>query len=67
MDPIIEQLAAARRLSGSSQRTFASMLETSQSVICAAESGRGTPRFATVRRWADALGYDLVLVKREDG
>jgi transcriptional regulator with XRE-family HTH domain len=67
MDPIVQTLREARRRSGLSQEQVAELVGTSQSAVSELETGVIGPRLSTARRWADALGYDLALVKREGG
>jgi transcriptional regulator with XRE-family HTH domain len=69
-DPIVDALRAEREARNWSQRYVqerASVSPLAVGYLSRLESGTAEPRLSTLRRWADALGYDLVLVKREGG
>jgi transcriptional regulator with XRE-family HTH domain len=68
MDPIIEQLRAARLARGMTLQQIGEAIgrKTYQSVW-QWESGVSDLRLTSLRRWADALGYDLTLVRRDGG
>lgn len=65
MDPIVEELHTARKRSGLTQKTITERMGTTQSALSELERGVTTPRLPTLRRWAEALGYDVSLTKRE--
>jgi transcriptional regulator with XRE-family HTH domain len=63
---LITQLRDARTAQGLSQLDLAVLASTHQSTIGSAESGRRPAGLITLIRLADALGYDLALIPRED-
>lgn len=63
-DPIIDILHGARIDSGVSQHRLANDAGVSRTSVTYWETDRCLPRLDQLRRWAEALGYDLVLVKR---
>ena len=62
-DPIVTQLTRARYDQSLTQRATAARIHSPaiRTSIAAWESGRRSPMLATLRAWARALGYDLVL------
>lgn len=64
-DPLVEQLRMDRHARGISQQWLAIEMGTAQSAISEAESGETSPTLSTLRRWVDALGYDIALTRRE--
>ena len=63
---IISQLRKTRLEMGISQDSVAAMLgNNAHGYISNVENGRKTPTLPTVARWADALGYRLVLEPKE--
>lgn len=65
LDPIVLQLLAIRVAEGMSQKALAEAMGTTQSAVSESERAITQPTLQTLRRWAEALGYDLVLVKRK--
>jgi predicted transcriptional regulator len=65
--PILADLRRIRKESGLSQETMAAAIRMSsgQTFISRLENGRHDPLLVTVSNWADALGYELVLRRRE--
>jgi transcriptional regulator with XRE-family HTH domain len=61
-DPLIQQLAEARKAAGLSQRALAKAADTAQSYLWYLESGAKNPSLSTLRKWAQALGLQPVLV-----
>jgi transcriptional regulator with XRE-family HTH domain len=66
-DPIIDTLHGARLERGMTQQQLADQAGVHRMLVTDWETDRRLPRLDRLRRWADALGFDLVLVKREDG
>ena len=64
-DPIIRQLRVLRTERGITLMRVGALIHMAYQTVNAWESGRHEPPISTVRRWARALGYDLVLVPRE--
>jgi transcriptional regulator with XRE-family HTH domain len=58
-------LAEARRKAGLTQTELADRMKTSQAEVARIESGRGGPKWATIERYASALGRRPV-VKLEE-
>lgn len=69
MVKIINHLMSVRVARGISQRHLAQIMagNTVQSSICNWETGRNTPEMDGLRRWADALGFDVHIALRERG
>ncbi|QBP29727.1 helix-turn-helix DNA-binding domain protein [Mycobacterium phage Typha] len=63
-DQIVDALAQARVERGWSQSRMAKQLHVWQSGLSMIETGQRRPTLDTVVSYADALGYDLVLVPR---
>jgi transcriptional regulator with XRE-family HTH domain len=59
-------LADLRRLSGTTQRQLAAAAHTRQCQISNFEVGATRPNLASLIRLADALGYDVALIPREE-
>lgn len=66
-DPIIDTLHGARLEQGMSQGRLAELIDTTRSTVAMYEGDYCLPSLRRLHAWADALGYDLVLVKREGG
>jgi ribosome-binding protein aMBF1 (putative translation factor) len=49
-------LAEARRKAGLTQAELAARMKTSQAAVARIESGHGAPKWATIERYAHALG-----------
>ena len=49
-------LAEARRKAGLTQAELAARMGTSQAAVARIESGRGTPKWSTIERYARAVG-----------
>lgn len=64
--PIIAELITARLLKGWTQRDLAARFNMRQSEISGWERLAMLPTVASLAEWADALGYDLSLIRRED-
>lgn len=60
LDPIVEQLRDHRVTNGISQAAIAARIGTCQSAVSMWEGGGGIT-LASVRRWANATGWDLTL------
>lgn len=56
------QLAALRAAAGLSQREMAARLNTSQPWICRLEANPEVASYRSVRRYLNALGYELASV-----
>ena len=61
IDPIVQQLRAARLAARRSQREVGVSAGLNQATICEAETGKHGATLASARRWAAALGFELVL------
>lgn len=61
IDPIVQQLRAARIAARRSQRDVAEAAGMNQATVCEAETGKHGATLASARKWAAALGFDLVL------
>ena len=68
-DPLVEVLREAREAAGMTQRQLAVRLGSrwSQTAVSQWESGQKLPGLRSLRRWADTLGFDVVLAPRQDG
>jgi transcriptional regulator with XRE-family HTH domain len=65
LDPVVEQLRTARQQQSLSQREVAGRIgRVSHQSVWAWEAGCHDPALGTVRQWAAALGYDLILVAK---
>jgi transcriptional regulator with XRE-family HTH domain len=66
----LDEFLKARSSAGMSQAEVAEKMGTTQSAVARLESGRGkhSPSLATLRKYANALGYriDLRLVKQKE-
>lgn len=62
IDPIIEQLKAARIEAGLSQSRLAKLSGLHPSTVCEAEAGKHATTLPKLRRWARTLGQDLALI-----
>lgn len=67
LDVIVEQLTEARRWQGLSLRAVADRADTGVSNVHNWEHSAKAPSITNLRKWARALGYDLVLVKSPEG
>lgn len=65
LDPLCLQLAMIRNQRNFSQADVAYAGKFAQSQVSEYETGSRVPRVDSLRRWADVLGYDLVLVPKE--
>lgn len=63
-DAVIRMLADRRRELGLSQIDLCRLINTGQNMISHWETGRHDPRLSKVLKWADALGYELVIRPR---
>ena len=54
-------LTEARRKAGLTQAQLAARMKTSQAAVARIESGRAAPKWATIERYARALGARTVL------
>lgn len=61
-DPLIAQLVGARKAAGLSQPQLAAIMYISRGTLGQLERGRHSPRLATLRPWAQALGLQPALV-----
>ncbi len=65
IDPLIGQLRKIREDQRCSQDALSLIFgDNARSYMSHLEAGRRSPRLDTLTRWADALGYELVLVKK---
>ena len=62
-DRMYDLLRQERRILGLSQRELAARISTTQSAISDFERGGGV-MLRTFMRWADALGFDVILKHR---
>lgn len=62
--PLVQDLVAARRAAGLSQRDLAEDMQVHYNVIARWETGRHAPNLTSLQRWAYTLGYDLALTRR---
>lgn len=60
----IEELRRARVNQGIAQFDLAEASGYDRGTIAKYETGRGTPSLRMLCNWAEALGHDLVLVKK---
>ena len=58
---VVEALIRARERAGLTQSQLAQRLHTTQSAIARLESGCGSPKLDTLRRYAEATGSKLVV------
>jgi transcriptional regulator with XRE-family HTH domain len=65
-DPLVAALKARRIQLGLTQATLASRLNVIRATVSWLESGRNSPTLATLRRWAQALGWDLYTAPKLD-
>lgn len=63
VDPLVDDLAVARRRANISARDLAEQINVHPSTILKCESGRSGPSLTILVRWVKALGYELVLEK----
>jgi len=64
-DPIIATLRAERGRLGLTQTDVAQLIgRKTYQTIHQWESGKNTPTLASLRAWANALGYDLALTRQ---
>jgi len=66
LHPIVETLRDARHETHISQREVARRMGTVQSAISEMESGAVVPSLGTASRYAEALGFALILVPAVD-
>lgn len=67
LDPLAAALRAARRERGLSLQAVAQLMgRRSPQLVWQWEAGRHDPSLSNAREWAQALGYDLVLVPAVD-
>ena len=64
-DALVAELIAARESLGMDRREIERRSGLQRHVIGSSELGDSLPRVPTLIRWADVLGYDVKLVKRE--
>jgi transcriptional regulator with XRE-family HTH domain len=64
IDPLVQLLADIRQELGLTQQVMSELLGVPQSSISEWETGYVRPELSTIRRLLDALGYDVVAVKR---
>ena len=64
-EALIAELIAAREALGMDRQEIARRSGMQRHVISTGELGDTVPRLTTLIRWADVLGYDVRLVKRE--
>jgi transcriptional regulator with XRE-family HTH domain len=64
-DSVVSVLRRRRTSLGVTLRRLSRTVGCSDSAICAWENGRRHPSPATLTRWADALGCDLMVVARD--
>lgn len=67
VDDVLRQVPVARRARGMSQRSLATLAETSQNTVSRIETGKKVPSLHVLVRLADALGCDVKLVERPEG
>jgi transcriptional regulator with XRE-family HTH domain len=67
IDPIITELRDRRMKEDLSQADLGARFGVKQRALAAWEVGANMPDFATVRRWAAALGVNLTLDQLTDG
>ena len=63
MDSIIQELTELRKARGIRQVDIARIVGVTQPVISELESGKTSPRLATLITYANALGMTIVVVK----
>lgn len=61
---LVDQLARARVARRWSQTKTALRCGYSRPILCRWESGRDLPRLTSFVDWANALGFDVVLVRK---
>lgn len=66
IDPLVRQLRNERVARLMPQWEIAERCGTTQSAVSESERGVTQPALTTLRRWADALGFDVVLQRREE-
>lgn len=64
-DPIIDTLHGARLDAGITQQKLADRIGCTRNEVCYWEIDHKIPRLDRLRLWAEALGYDVSLTKRE--
>lgn len=64
LDPIVAELARARRAAGYTLRDVADRAGIAHMTVGRGETGQVSTQLHSLRRWADALGYALVLIPR---
>jgi transcriptional regulator with XRE-family HTH domain len=62
--PIIEDLRRERVAGGLSQDGLASSFGTAQNLLSRYEMGKTSPTLESLSRWAQALNYEIRLVKK---
>lgn len=62
---IVQQLRRERRAAEMTQDSLSLTLGKSLHHICDLESGKHSPRLELIDAWANALGYELALVKKQ--
>jgi transcriptional regulator with XRE-family HTH domain len=65
IDPLFEELRAARKELGLSQSEAARLAGIGRGVISLGEQGNRSSRFGLVQQWARALGKELTLNERK--
>lgn len=66
VDPIVAQLRAARLAAELTQTEVAEAIGVAKHAqFSVLERGHRHPRLDSLRRWAEALGFDLALVPKE--
>lgn len=64
-DPIIAELRRIRLEQGLSFMALANLMDRDDGqCICRNEKRKGDPRLETLHKWANALGYELILRKK---
>lgn len=66
LPPLITQLRAERESRGFTRAQFGRIIGHTPTKIAAWELGRYTPLWANLTAWAAALGFDVVLARRDD-
>ena len=64
--PIIETLRRERRLREMSQDAVSAAIDYSQHRVSVYEAGRNFPRLDILEKWADTLGYEIVIQPKKN-
>lgn len=62
-DPLVTRLHYTRVSKRLGQATLAARMKSSQARLSETERGMRDPTLSLLRRWANALGYDIQLVR----